>query len=307
MRHVMTNRELGHVWYYRQQSDARTSDGHYYFRCDTIYSYGSHFPIARHVVNSAGNPAVLFTTRDYSVTTQRHKSLTARAIPHDAVVFHVPLTGSYAPSSADLAEYLRSYESRIMTAGTSLTRVRSQRRKEYGFAALVALILEANQFIGFYRLKHAAFEVPADLESLRDTLKRVVEAKRVAEVKEQARLKRKNSKLIKQWIAGDSVEFPASIKHVYLRIHTARYSDDIVVQTSMGVEFPISHAVLGLRAIKQVVASGVEYRSNGHTIHLGVYALERIELNGNVTAGCHYVTFDEIQRIAPQLEAMEVK
>jgi hypothetical protein len=192
-----------------------------------------------------------------------------------------------------------------MDAGTSLTRARSQWRKEYGLESLVRLISKANQFIEFYRLKHAPFEVPDNL-SLRDTLKRAVEARRVAEAKEQARLKRKNSKLIKQWIAGDNVEFPASIKQVYLRVHTARYSNDVVVQTSMGVEFPVSHAVLGLRAIKQVVASGQEYQRNGHTIHLGNYAIERIEPNGNVTAGCHYVTYSEIQRIAPLLEVASV-
>lgn len=45
----------------------------FFFRGDTIYSYGQHFPIARHVTGTRGRAAVLFTTRDYSKTTSKHK------------------------------------------------------------------------------------------------------------------------------------------------------------------------------------------------------------------------------------------
>jgi hypothetical protein len=43
---------------------------------DTIFSYGYHFPIARKTdkVDENGNKIVLFTNRDYSKTTARHKS-----------------------------------------------------------------------------------------------------------------------------------------------------------------------------------------------------------------------------------------
>jgi hypothetical protein len=76
------------------------------------------------------------------------------------------------------------------------------------------------------------------------------------------------------------------------------------VQTSLGASFPVEHARLGLRVVREVRATGEEYRRNGHTIHLGHYVIDRIEPNGTVHAGCHVVTWDEIERIASQLDCL---
>jgi len=62
---------------------------HLYFDGETIYSYGSHFPIACHVTDKHGKPAILFTTRSYSVTTSGHVSAVRSAIPKDIPVFNV--------------------------------------------------------------------------------------------------------------------------------------------------------------------------------------------------------------------------
>ena len=73
------------------------------------------------------------------------------------------------------------------------------------------------------------------------------------------------------------------------------------VQTSLGARFPVSHALNGLAFVRKVRESGQEFQRNGHSIHLGNYAIDRIEPDGTVHAGCHVVTWDEIERIAPQL------
>ena len=70
----------------------------------------------------------------------------------------------------------------------------------------------------------------------------------------------------------------------------------------MGVRFPVSHAKRGLALVRASLGKGSE--TNGHTLHLGEYRVERIEPNGDVKAGCHYVTYAEIERIAPQLDAV---
>ena len=61
-KHVFDTGEIPHLWAHRTQDEARNRQGNLYFTGDTIYSYGSHFPIARHVTNDAGERAVLFTT-----------------------------------------------------------------------------------------------------------------------------------------------------------------------------------------------------------------------------------------------------
>lgn len=62
----------------------------------TIYSYGTHFPIAAHHTDHEGKHCILFTSERYSVTTAKHKTYVmdaiARAYPGrvEDTVYHVP-------------------------------------------------------------------------------------------------------------------------------------------------------------------------------------------------------------------------
>ena len=89
MRHVYSNHEIPHLWAHQSQDEARNSSSSFYFSGPTIYSYGSHFPIARHVTNNQGERAILFTIARRSVTTSGHCAAVARAIPSNISVFHV--------------------------------------------------------------------------------------------------------------------------------------------------------------------------------------------------------------------------
>lgn len=79
--------DIPHLWAHRTQDETRNRQGNLYFTADTIYSYGSHFPIARHLVNGAGERAVLFTTATYGVTTSGHCSAVRSAFPSGIPVF----------------------------------------------------------------------------------------------------------------------------------------------------------------------------------------------------------------------------
>jgi hypothetical protein len=82
--------ECAHRWAANRHAEGKA--GNVFFRNGVIYSYGSHFPIARHVRRGRGKNArqfVLFTSRGYSGTTAGHKSDVRRAIPHGATVFTV--------------------------------------------------------------------------------------------------------------------------------------------------------------------------------------------------------------------------
>jgi hypothetical protein len=46
MKHVFNSSEVPHIWALQQQNEGRNSQGNFYFNGATIYSYGSHFPIA---------------------------------------------------------------------------------------------------------------------------------------------------------------------------------------------------------------------------------------------------------------------
>jgi hypothetical protein len=62
--------------------------------------------------------------------------------------------------------------------------------------------------------------------------------------------------------------------------------------------------MLGLALVRRTIEQGIEWCTNGHTLHLGAFKIDHISADGTVRAGCHVVTFPEIDRIAPTLDAL---
>ena len=116
MRQVHTNDMVAHLWANQSQQCARSNNGNFYFEDDTIYSYGSHFPIAKHVDN-----VVLFTTDTYSPTTGQHCSIVSSACSH-LKTFHVPLIS--ADDREDHQYNLKNYIERIEQELLSASRAR---------------------------------------------------------------------------------------------------------------------------------------------------------------------------------------
>jgi hypothetical protein len=78
------------------------------------------------------------------------------------------------------------------------------------------------------------------------------------------------------------------------------------VETSMGARVPVDHAARALKFVRACMNAGREYNRNGHTEHIGHYAIDRIEADGTLHAGCHVIAWEEIQKIAPMLERIQV-
>jgi hypothetical protein len=306
-KYVFDTGEIPHLWAHRTQDEARNRQGNLYFTGDTIYSYGSHFPIARHVTNDAGDRAVLFTTATYSVTTASHCSAVRSAIPSGVRVFDVPNVchGRYSGSdltAEDHAVNVADYAERIERHVVTSARARSSYAKTWNNQRAGHLRDQAFAYCAFFGLPVPNIpEVPAiDSDALAAIRKR--EAKRAAEKAEQTKRERaealvRQQELITKWRAG---QYSGCIYDVpaMLRI------DGNEVVTSQGARFPVSHAKRALAFVRNIRESQKAYVRNGHTIHLGPYALDRIEPNGTVTAGCHVVSWQEIDRIAPALDSV---
>src|ERR1039458_2443164 len=104
MRTVVPSRQVAHLWAHQSQEEAKNSNGSLYFNGKTIYSYGSHFPVATFAENAAGQTAVLFTTSTYSITTSGHCSAVRSAVRHIRPLFNVPLRGR-SWNLGNLADY----------------------------------------------------------------------------------------------------------------------------------------------------------------------------------------------------------
>ena len=272
---------VAHLWANQTQDSARNPCHNFYFHGDTIYSYGSHFPIARHVTRK-GNSAVLLTTRTYSATTAGHISMVAGACRH-LTVFHVAdVTGS--DFRKQFAEYRAAYMALVGKYANS-----RQRKPEY-LAELRGLVEEANRYAEFFGLR-ARLTLPDDLTGMIAECQAIDKREKARKQREEAKQAREALERVQKWVDGES-DYCPSYGPIRLRVK----GDEL--QTTRGARVPLAHAVKAFRVLKRLHDKGQAYQRNGHTIHLGPFALDSLDVAGNVRAGCHEVAWEEIARVA---------
>lgn len=438
-KHVFPTDEIAHLWAHQTQTEARNPHGNFYFNDKTIYSYGSHFPIARHVTNDKGEAAILFTNRSYSSTTAKHIHIVRQAIPRGIPVFYVhnpehDIKGEYRTQRIDVEALIKKlqaarpdnrYEYKVKTAkGKFNTRVRNnwgdngegdtvtevegitgrnigahvtrgtywdtrgtywglsvlngdnagiaidsylskaearimldildsiktwdvstkekrerlakkvskarETAKEFAsisrnpgtltklFGELRTKVFAVNALGDFFGYG-PAIEIPADLDYLAaismEHDSRVEMARATANATRSARWQEAEARREKQaeedrrtfaeklprWLEGAHVELGRAVYETgtsYLRVK------DNEVQTSQGARVPLEHVKKALPLVLAYVQNGREYHRNGHTIHLGHYAIDSIDAQGNLRAGCHLFDKAEIERFAGVLGAL---
>lgn len=342
------NSSIAHLWIGHNlsgkgQEQARNPSQNFYFSGDTIYSYGSHFPMAR-FVRSGKKQAIQFTTRSYSVTTSGHLSTVRGAIQgNDIPVFYV----RNAADEARYPENLADYSKRIEEAIANQIKARSTRNMESFRGEALALIAECKEYCKFWKVKSPKFpKVPAlpanfkekrkrekELQDARDEKSRVEREARAAEyVKQNAeRVARDTAAILEwnanyeyhvgEWIGGGELGLPR-ISNYYsyanelpkLReVPTLLRIKGTEVETSRFASFPIAHAIRGLKLVDAVIARGEDWIANGHTCKLGLYSISKIlvttegaQLGGGalIFAGCHIVPYTSVLRIREQLLAL---
>jgi hypothetical protein len=306
-KHVFDTGEIPHLWAHRTQDEAQNRQGNLYFTGDAIYSYGSHFPIARHLTNDAGERAVLFTTATHSVTTSSHCSAVRSAIPSGIRVFHVPNVchGRYSGSELTANDHtgnLNDYAERIEKHVITSARARSSYAKTWNNQSAGHLRDQAFAYSAFFGLPAPNIAEVPELDSDALTTIRKREARRSAEKAEQTKRERaeaivRQQELITKWRAGQ-------YSGCFYDVPTMLRIDGDEVVTSRGARFPVLHAKRALAFIREVRESKQAYARNGRTIHLGPYSIDRIESDGTVKAGCHVVSWEEIERLAPLLDSI---
>lgn len=290
----MNNRQVAHVW--AQQTKQSGKGSSFYFEGATIYSYGPHFPIAR-FVECKGRKAVLFTTRSHSNSTAKHLNYTHSALyglPH-------PVFSVYDPSQVPQSQVVRvDYTQRV--AALAEAAARSRKHGESTIEQAQTLATEANACAEFFGWKWR-LELPTITPELIAKMRERKAADRAAEIvreerREAARQEQaaKDRATIAAWLTGADVQYPYSHGDVTrLRV----FGD--TVQTSRGAEVPATHAKRLWPIIQRVVKSGTPYHRNGHTEHVGEFAVDAIEADGTLKAGCHIIAYAELQTVAVAL------
>ena len=273
---------VAHLWANKSQESASNAAHNIYFHGDTIYSYGSHFPIAKHITRK-GEGAILLTTREHSATTRGHKWTVEGACSH-LTVFHVDNIEYGEPR-----QQFEEYRARYLELARQYAKARQ--RKPGIFAAMQKLVEEANAFSAFFGLR-VRLTLPAESEMAAEC-KAIEKKERERKQREATKREREAAESLQKWVDGETDYFPGRLR---LPIRLRIKGDEL--QTSRGARVPLDHAVKAFRIIKRLRDKGEAYQRNGHTIHLGNFALDAIDTQGNVTAGCHEVAWEEIARVA---------
>lgn len=297
MRKVFDNDQVAHVWAQHSQSEGRSNNGNFWFRDNDIYSYRTR--IARLVHSPiTGAPAYLITTRKYSVTTSgKHMPAIYRAI--SGQYFNVDDIGACdAKSHGENVKHMQAeYEElllKLSRAKSNGERIESQAR---------ALHVSAIEYAEFFGLEYPDF--PVIKQETIDAMKEraAKDSKRKAEEtkKRKAAQALEQAERLEKW--RDNAEF------VYFRTNrgdkTYMRVNGENIETSQGAAFPVEHAKRAFQFIRNWKENhtGENWsRATNRAIRLGHFQIDVIDISGNVHAGCHFVEWDEIERIARQLK-----
>jgi hypothetical protein len=278
MRTKFNNSELCHIWANQLQSHGTGSS--MYFEGSTIYSYGAHFPIAKHVRNEQGQTAILFTERSYSNTTAKHINHVWMSCKNDNII------NCYRPDSTH-EENFKFWAQNAEQFGAS--KLAKARKPEKYLQILSDVEKVSTKYAEFFGL-----ELPEYLTavlSIKDKNEFLVFADKKAEfvkAEEKRKLKQQKQEFkeqFKKWINFETNRLYTKYKFDFLRINENR------VQTTQAVEIPLEIAKRLYLSIKNGSLSVGDKVLN--------YSVDQV--GHEIKIGCHTFTKPYLLRFGSQL------
>ena len=288
--------EVLHYWANRVQPSGRS--GNVYFAGDTLYSYGQHFPMARHLPNGT----VAVTTRTYGPTTARHVSQTVRAIPRGRRVIHV-----FDPKGP-ACENLQTARREVLELLEKARKARLQDRRDAYVSHAQMLAEGANEYLAeALKLGPVSGEgaLPIDLDNLPGVAVVLADARaRRDAIEATQRALRKEQEA--QWaadLAGSLVQWRnheivrrTGLSNLPPALRISQDGD--AIETSHGASIPALCAPMLWRRVQQVRARSLPLDAPDFAVKLGHYSLTRINADGSIVVGCHAIAYSELEGIA---------
>lgn len=310
MKRVHTPDMVAHLWAARAQSSARNAGDTFYFDGATIFSYGSHFPIAR-LVPHGETDIVLFTTQTYSPTTQRHIAIVRDAVRHLRKVYVHQIRNG-------LDENLAYEEGKVTLAVQLVAASKKGAQLAKRTRILEEALAQHNQLAEYMRKPTLA--MPTDFAAEIQTIGRRAKL-REANAKRKATLARKEREArftarygtpdtwAANWREGkpapDRWEWESATGSRMPCLLRAVYRDQVPeptqgeLQTSWGATVPLDHAHriyrLWARLQGKVPPEGWVNAGNSQEGAVGAFRVDRIDACGTIWAGCHTITADEVR------------
>lgn len=266
--------DIAHLWAHQTQSKARNSASNFYFNGDTIYSYGRHFPIAKHVSGK-----ILFTERSYSNTTSKHIAVVRQAISNRDIVY------CYSPESS----HDENYNHWLRNAESIAKSLLNAKKPEKYLSELSYIKNKVDNYCNFFNI-----ECPETLNAIlsignKSEYLSYADKKAEFEKKEQERkakeLKAQHKKALNEWLKGKTYRLYVRDGFDYLRVNGEN------LETSQGVKIPLAIAE---RIYKNLL--------NG-TLNVGskILSYEVASIDKNLTVGCHCFKVSYLHKVGKQI------
>ena len=300
-------RAIAHIWANQTQTEAKNAGRNFYFNGPTIFSYGSHFPIAT-ILEKDGENFCIMTNRSYSNTTSKHIQIVRHAnnLP---VIFceNVPsgydIKGIFTEKidSHFHSENIKAWESKLKYQFSKLA---SARKKEIYILEIQSVAAQIEKYLTFFNLK-----APKHLKSLilstdsaEFTNYLESEKTRIAKGKAKALRAQKlaHAESLAKWRIFGFSRLSSRFENVdYLRYNAAKNR----IETSQHVEIPLQIGLNFWDKIQSIISSG-GCVAGGCGDKLGKFmdAYEIKEITAkHIVIGCHCILISEIKNLLKNL------
>lgn len=305
MKTVFSNDELPHIWASRSQDNGRNSNDSFYFQGATIYSYGSHFPIAQFRDNGR---FCLVTNQTYSNTTAKHIGQVWRAIPHYST--SIAVDNVLATTKDDHTKNARGMVAEIADCADKQTRARVYTY----YSQINSRIADLRAYVVWSKINNRLTKLEKQLialpeigaDNLADLLtifgqiskqSKAQQKRAERQAKKRAEIQAKKQQLqameaLEQWKQGAPITYQIRNRLQYAPIGL-RISGD-TVETTQGASIKLATAK---RIWPELKARKLP------TDRIDHFRADTIDDN-QIVIGCHIIALAEIDRIGAELEAM---
>jgi len=220
--------QVAHLWANKLQDYATNQGRSFFFKDETIYSYGSHFPIAKHVQDKDGNPYILFTERGYSNTTSKHISITYMACRNQEIVYCCNPDNGYESN-------FKYWHDLIETEINKLAKARKPEIYLNNIGNIANKVKKYAQYTGY--------SIPENLiEAMKITHKDQysdyqatrIEMAKQAQKQAENELKAKHEKALNEWLNFETYRLYVNDGNDYLRLNP----ENDRIETTQAVQIP---------------------------------------------------------------------
>jgi hypothetical protein len=327
-----TNEMVAHIWAQQEKDSAKSANGNFSFRGETLFSYRT--PIARFVQSIDGRRVILVTSDKFSMTTScKHMPALWRSIGSSArptPCFSVPiishsgafdeldnrahslnlahLMAEYDTLAARLlrARYIETYLWRIkINEGIALDKLQERADAALGYASAFGLALpfldavsDAREIWRKRQERAAKNSTPEAIAKRERARVKRIERQEAKQAEERRIALLDGAELIAAWRDGQGGyscwRMPRTDESngAFLRIR----GDNL--ETSLGAKVPLSHAIRVFQFVKLCRERNQEWKRNGKTLRVGHFQVDSINPDGSFRAGCHFISWHEIERVA---------